>query len=221
MVNNLRNFKFGSRFFLWLCIILLILLIYTIRRQQIHIDTLTWELVAHENGKLLPLNDTIVVEYPSTFSEWIQINIMYMRNKAVKDPLIIPVAEVKKDSLVDTFGGERPGMRKHEAIDIFAPRGAPVLSAIQGILLFRGRDYLGGNVIKIFGNDHRIYYYAHLMSSVQLELGDVIRQGEIIGFVGNTGNAMTTPPHLHFEIVEIEWLLPLITNNINPYNELR
>lgn len=70
------------------------------------------------------------------------------------------------------------------------------------------------------GRDNRIYYYAHLSKYLDFKTEDKIKQGQTIGYVGNTGNAVSTPSHLHFEIMEIEWLLPLITKNINPYYEL-
>ena len=134
--------------------------------------------------------------------------------------LIIPIKGKNKLSLYNSYGTARIGGRKHDGIDIFSPRGTPVYNTKQGLLIYKGRNVLGGNVIKIFGTDKRIYYYAHLDSFAEIKTGKRIKQGEIIGYVGNTGNAITTPPHLHFEIMEIKWLFPLITENINPYYEL-
>lgn len=120
----------------------------------------------------------------------------------------------------NTYGGKRPGGRKHEGLDIFAPRLSPVVSAIDGIILKAGRDILGGNVIWILGNDYRIYYYAHLSKCLDFKSEVKVKQGQTIGYVGNSGNAVSTPPHLHFEIMEIVWYFPLVTKNINPYYEL-
>lgn len=133
---------------------------------------------------------------------------------------ILPVKSVNIAVIENTYGAERPGGRKHEGLDIFAPLFTPIISASDGIILKTGRDILGGNVVKILGSDKRIYYYAHLTKYLDFEMGQKIKQGETIGYVGNTGNAVSTQPHLHFEIMEIEWLLPLITKNINPYFEL-
>ena len=152
-------------------------------------------------------------------NEW---KILYTQLFSSKErkKIILPVKSVNTDDIEDTYGAERPGGRKHEGLDIFAPYFSPVISASDGILLYTGRDVLGGNVIKILGNDKRIYYYAHLSKYIDFKTEDKIKQGQTIGYVGNTGNAISTPPHLHFEIMEIKWLLPLITKNINPYNEL-
>src|SRR5690554_2268788 len=150
-----------------------------------------------------------------------ELKIIYLNyfENDLNSGLIIPVENKSKKSLNNSYDTPRTGERKHEGIDIFAYRGTAILNAKEGFLIYRGRNILGGNVIKIFGTDKRIYYYAHMDSFAELETGCRIKQGEIIGYVGNTGNAISTPPHLHFEIMEISWLFPLITKNINPYHE--
>ena len=152
-----------------------------------------------------------------------ELKIIYLNyfENDLNSGLIIPVENKSKKSLNNSYDTPRTGERKHEGIDIFAYRGTAILNAKEGFLIYRGRNILGGNVIKIFGTDKRIYYYAHMDSSIEIERGNRIKQGEIIGYVGNTGNAISTPPHLHFEIMEISWLFPLITKNINPYYEFR
>jgi len=152
-------------------------------------------------------------------TEWeiIYINLI---SESSKQNIIMPVKSVKT-IIENTYGAERSGGRQHQGIDIFAPRFTPVISAVNGIVLKVGRDILGGNTIKILGLDRRIYYYAHLSSYVEFETGEEVKQGKVIGFVGNTGNAVSTPPHLHFEIMEIKWFFPMITENINPYSELQ
>ena len=90
----------------------------------------------------------------------------------------------------------RPGMRKHDGVDIFAPEGTPLLAVDDGVASF-GTDPLGGNVINLRAPDGTRYYYAHLS---RFEGGSrSVRAGELLGYVGTTGNAVGKPPHLHFE----------------------
>jgi peptidoglycan LD-endopeptidase LytH len=119
------------------------------------------------------------------------------------EPLIVPVAGVRADDLSDTFSQARAsGARRHDAIDILAPRGTPVIAAAAGKVekLFLSRD--GGNTVYVRSADaRRIYYYAHLDSYAPgLREGMVLDQGDAIGAVGSTGNADPTAPHLHFAV---------------------
>jgi murein DD-endopeptidase MepM/ murein hydrolase activator NlpD len=152
-------------------------------------------------------------------NEWITIYSQMFTSKTPQN-ILLPVKTININNVENTFGAERPGGRKHEGLDIFALLFTPIISATDGIILYTGRDILGGNVIRILGNDNRIYYYAHLSKYLDFKGGDTIMQGQTIGYVGNSGNAISTPSHLHFEIMEIEWLLPLVTKSINPYFEL-
>jgi murein DD-endopeptidase MepM/ murein hydrolase activator NlpD len=99
------------------------------------------------------------------------------------------------------FGVERDGGRRaHHGIDIFAPRGTPVIAATDGVVRSTSPNELGGNVVRL--SDPRraqTLYYAHLDRHVVAE-GQQVRVGDTLGFVGNTGNARSTPPHLHFGI---------------------
>ncbi|CAN5418857.1 hypothetical protein BH23ACI1_BH23ACI1_08050 [soil metagenome] len=92
------------------------------------------------------------------------------------------------------------GRREHHGIDIFAPRDTPVHAAAGGVVSQVGTNNLGGNVVWLWdarrGHSH---YYAHLASQA-VSTGQVVQAGEVIGYVGNTGNARTTAPHLHFGI---------------------
>ena len=152
-------------------------------------------------------------------AEW-KIIYRHLHNNKDYQTIILPISGISIQTIENTYGAPRPGGREHQGIDIFAPRGTPVLNAVDGIILYTGRVTFGGNVVRILGKDKRIYYYAHLHSYNDFEPGEKVHQGDVIGYVGNTGNAVTTPPHLHFEIMEIRWLLPLRIRNINPYDEL-
>lgn len=124
-------------------------------------------------------------------------------------PLGVPVAGVPRERLVSTFGAPRSEGRTHEGVDIFAPRGTPVLAAHDGVVLRVGQYRLGGTVIHTLGRRGVIAYYAHLdRVRPDLRAGLPVREGETIGWVGNTGNARTTPPHLHFEARPIALGLP-------------
>lgn len=90
----------------------------------------------------------------------------------------------------------------HKGIDIFAPIGRPVLSSTWGVVLYTGRLSLGGNVIVALGPKWRLHYYAHL-NRISAGAGQFLSPGETIGEVGNTGNATTTPPHLHYAVATL------------------
>lgn len=112
----------------------------------------------------------------------------------------IPVEGVAASRLRDTWGGARSGGRTHQGIDIFAPRGTPVLSATDGLVTRVGTNALGGRVVWVLGPGRQMHYYAHLDRYADIRGGDIVRTGRVLGYVGNTGNAQGTPPHLHYGI---------------------
>ncbi len=119
----------------------------------------------------------------------------------VQGSLAFPVAERDTRAVLSFFGDSRDGgSRDHHGVDIFAPRGTPVLSATNGRVYRVQTTPIGGNVVWVRDSDesHRIYY-AHLDSQVATD-GMEVERGTLLGFVGNTGNARTTPPHLHFGV---------------------
>ena len=114
--------------------------------------------------------------------------------------LPIPVAGVRPGSLVDTWGAERSGGRRHKGIDIFARRGTAVMSPVQGVVMQVGHDRLGGNVVRVLGPGRQVHYFAHLDRYGPIRERQWIRPGDIVGYVGDTGNARGTPPHLHYGV---------------------
>ena len=139
---------------------------------------------------------------------------------SVVNGLLIPVVGVNASELVDTFTQARGAGRVHDAIDIMAARGTPVVAANDGhvVKLFTSKP--GGLTVYQFDpHDQVIYYYAHLDSYAPgLAEGQILRRGDPIGFVGSTGNASADAPHLHFEIQilgpEKQWWH---ATSINPY----
>ena len=122
--------------------------------------------------------------------------------------LAVPVAGVKADQLVDTFTQARAGgARRHDAIDIMAPIGRPVVAAAPGrvekLFLSRGG---GGTTAYVRSDDGRwIYYYAHLSAYAPgLREGQRLLRGAPVGYVGISGNANPAGPHLHFAINRME-----------------
>lgn len=119
-----------------------------------------------------------------------------------KDPdtkLTMPVQDVEKAAITNTWHAPRDGARLHEGQDIFAPRGTPIFSATEGYVARIGENSLGGQTVSVVGAGGRVYYYAHLEAyAPQLKEGDFVTTKTLLGYVGTTGNAAGTPPHLHF-----------------------
>ncbi len=114
--------------------------------------------------------------------------------------LIMPVAGVSWKELQDSFGDARSGGRRHMGIDIFAPRWTEALAATDGYLTSIGVGERSGRSLWLVGRDGRAFFYAHLQQWAEgVYEGMPVRAGELIGYVGNSGNAAGTPTHLHFE----------------------
>ena len=116
--------------------------------------------------------------------------------------LIIPVAGVRSEQLLDTFSAARGDGRVHDAIDIAAPQGTPVLAVANGRVLKLFESKAGGTTVYQLSSDEKfIYYYAHLERYAEgLHEGQIVKQGETIAYVGDTGNAGVGNYHLHFSI---------------------
>jgi murein DD-endopeptidase MepM/ murein hydrolase activator NlpD len=118
-------------------------------------------------------------------------------------PVLIPVAGVTPAQLADTFTQARGNARVHDAIDIMAARGTPILAAAAGqVEKLHFSEGGGGISVYVRSADGRwVYYYAHLdRYAPGLAEGQQVRRGGLIGFVGSTGNASPDGPHLHFAI---------------------
>jgi len=138
--------------------------------------------------------------------------------------LIIPVAGVRPDQLQDTFTAARAQGRTHDAIDIPAPHNTPVLAAADGRIIKLFQSKPGGTTIYQLGTDNKtVYYYAHLDHYAEgLTEGHFARQGEVIAYVGDTGDAGPGNYHLHFSISIVSDPKRYWEGvNINPYPLLR
>ena len=115
--------------------------------------------------------------------------------------LLFPVPAVTPSALRSIFGDPRDaGRRRHEGVDIFARRGTPVVAASDGVVTRVGESDLGGRVVWLWNATRgQAHYYAHLSEQL-VTAGQLVRRGDVIGRIGNTGNARTAPPHLHFGI---------------------
>jgi len=123
-----------------------------------------------------------------------------MLSQAMPRVLPIPVDGVAAAQLQDTWGAFRYGGRRHKGIDIFAPRNTPIRSVTEGIMEIKGMRGLGGQVVTITGPGGYRHYYAHLEEYGPQVVGDWVEAGEVIGYVGNSGNAAMSPTHLHYGI---------------------
>jgi murein DD-endopeptidase MepM/ murein hydrolase activator NlpD len=112
---------------------------------------------------------------------------------------VFPIAE--SESVADTFGAFRSDSGWHHGDDLFAPRGTPVLAVASGMVFSVGWQRLGGKRLWLRDDAGNQFYYAHLNSyAAHLRDGTEVSPGDILGYVGSSGDAENTPPHLHFEI---------------------
>ncbi|MEO6433681.1 MAG: M23 family metallopeptidase [Sphingomicrobium sp.] len=117
--------------------------------------------------------------------------------------LAIPVAGIKANQLVDTFTAARAGgARRHDAIDVMAPDGTPVIAAADGTVEKLFNSAQGGITLYERSSDQRwVYYYAHLSAYAPgIAEGQQVKRGQLIGRVGHSGDASPDGPHLHFAI---------------------
>ena len=116
---------------------------------------------------------------------------------------VFPVAGA--NSFVDTYGAPRmvgtPYYHLHEGTDVFATQGTPLVATARGVIAKKGVGILGGNKRWLVAADGTQYYYAHVSAFADgVNDGTVVEAGQVVGYVGSTGNAITTPAHVHFEI---------------------
>ncbi|MES2760001.1 MAG: M23 family metallopeptidase [Pseudomonadota bacterium] len=134
--------------------------------------------------------------------------------------LMIPVEGIKLAQLSDNFDQPRGKERHHEALDIMAPKGTKVIAVADGkvVKLFNSKP--GGLTVYQFDPTEKYaYYYAHLDRYADgVKEGTVLKRGDLVGYVGVTGNSDPKAPHLHFAVVELtakkEWWKG---TSVNPY----
>ena len=189
--------------------------------KTLKVLTIGWLLGA---GVLIALSARALVVRPAAVVAPVVAVAPAMPSVSSETP-IIPVAGVTAGQLHDTFDEARGGgSRVHHAIDILAPRGTPVLAAVDGTIRKLYSSGAGGLTIYEYDvAQQRIYYYAHLDRYADgVGEGLFVKQGAVIGYVGTTGNAPPGTPHLHFSIENLpptkEWWKG---EPVNPYALLR
>jgi len=136
-------------------------------------------------------------------SRWAQVprTLWTLSRMPAPAALPVPVEGVKARGIADTFGAPRGRDRTHAGVDIFARRGTAVRSAGPGLVVDIREGGLGGRQVWVLGPARERYYYAHLDGWREgLARGEVVQAGTVLGYVGDSGNAKGTPPHLHWGI---------------------
>lgn len=129
-------------------------------------------------------------------AKWQQLSLL-QQALPIENSLPSPLPDQR---LTDTWGAARSQGRSHEGIDIFAARGTPVQATTQGIVSKVGENTLGGRVVVVVGPGGAGHYYAHLEDYADIAPNDWVNAGDIIGYVGDSGNAKGTPTHVHYGI---------------------
>ena len=162
--------------------------------------------------------------FPGARYATLPFKVALLSAKEADRELIVPVEGVPAGRVSNTWHAPRPGGRLHEGQDIFAARGTAVRSATEGYVIRVGENSLGGNTIFVAGAGGRSYYYAHLDSYAPgLAVGDYVTPETVLGYVGTTGNAAGTAPHLHFGVYTAGGALdplPLLTDRPNAVRAL-
>ena len=155
---------------------------------------------------------------PPPFAAGAEVEELRQRN------LTLPVQGIKREQLQDTFNDKRGSSRQHEALDVLAPRNTPILAAEDGKIAKLFLSDAGGITIYQFDpSNSYAYYYAHLERYADgLKEGASIKRGQVLGYVGTSGNAPRDTPHLHFAIFKLtaekKWWEG---SAIDPYSVLR
>lgn len=148
------------------------------------------------------------------------VRVAQLYTKDPPDKIAMPLENVPKKQVANTWHALRGRNRLHEGQDIFAPRGTPIFSATEGYVYSVGENPLGGQTVSVIGDGGRVYYYAHLDSYArELAEGDHVTTRTMLGYVGTTGNAQRTPPHLHFGVYTTAGAinpLPLLIDRSEP-----
>jgi peptidoglycan LD-endopeptidase LytH len=169
-----------------------------------------------EPPPVAPPPPAVVAPPPAAFGA--EVEALRMRS------LTLPVQGIKREELRDTFNEMRGSSRRHEALDVLAPRNTPILAVEDGKIAKLFLSDAGGITIYQFDpSESYAYYYAHLERYAEgLKEGDLVKRGQIIGYVGTTGNAPRNTPHLHFAIFKLaedkRWWQGTA---IDPYSVLR
>lgn len=147
------------------------------------------------------------------------VRVAHLYTQDADQQISMPLRDVSRNQIANTWQAPRGG-RRHEGQDIFAPQGTPVFSATEGYILKIGENNLGGQTVSVIGAGGRTYYYAHLDSyAPYIAVGDYVTRQTLLGYVGTTGNAVGTPPHLHFGVYAPGGAmnpLPLLTDRFRP-----
>lgn len=163
-------------------------------RNQVHFKDLNWGTLPSTSLKKVRRHRDILKQYTYYYPE----------------KYVFPVQGATWFD--DSFGADREGgFRRHEGTDLFGKEGTPIVSICGGKIEQLGWNRLGGERVGVRGDDGNYYYYAHLQySSPHLSKGKRIEKGEAIGGMGHTGDALTTPDHLHFgiELPNGKWVNP-------------
>jgi murein DD-endopeptidase MepM/ murein hydrolase activator NlpD len=156
-----------------------------------------------EKDSIVSVTNPVTVDTARHAPERKDSSLQYAAITGDADKLLIPVVGVRRGELQDTYDDARSGGRVHDAIDIIAPEGTPVVAAGDGVVAKFFDSKQGGITIYQWSKDSsRIYYYAHLQRRAEgLREGAFVKRGTIIGYVGDTGNAGTGNFHLHFSIM--------------------
>lgn len=179
------------------------------------------QLMAHMQADLFRYNSREIARTPaatpSASSAQARDREFADRARALFAPLSrmalrMPVVGVRAAMLDDSWHAPRDGgSRQHKGIDIFAPKGTEVVAVSDGVISYIGDQKLGGHCVWLTTENGTAFYYAHLDRwAAGLYEGMEVQAGDLLGYVGNTGNARTTPSHLHFGIDQNDEM-------INPY----
>ncbi len=167
------------------------------------LDNTNWKPLAHADSLTLTHEFEKAGSCLVRIQPELLINLFYSITLSVTPVLLNPVKGASNKSIGSFYGDPRDGgKRKHEGIDIFAPKGTLVIAPTDGVVARVGSSTLGGKTVWM--NDVKrghSYYFAHLDSQM-IKAGAKVKQGDVLGTVGNTGNARTTPSHLHFGVYQ-------------------